>query len=104
MLIRLISLVILFINLNISNAFNAENNNFIYPQKKPSVFNKLNLKKNILPLNKPKGNQKKLSEIKDSIKPQPKPTKDKKAENKKDIKDESKPEKILKVEKIEKKK
>ncbi len=101
MLIRIISLVILFINLNISNAFNAENNNFIYPQKKPSVFNKLNLKKNILPLNKPKNNQKRLLKTQDSIQPQPKQAKEESIKNKKVTKEETKPKKILKVEKQE---
>ena len=41
MLIRLISLVFLFTIANSKMAFSLENNEFIYPQKKPSIFKKI---------------------------------------------------------------
>ena len=40
MLIRLISLVILFITLQNSAVISVESNDFIYPKNKPSVFKK----------------------------------------------------------------
>ena len=50
MLIRLISLVILFITLQNSVVISVENNDFIYPKNKPSVFKK-NLDKAKNPIN-----------------------------------------------------
>ena len=50
MLIRLISLVILFIALQSSVVISVENNDFIYPKNKPSVFKK-NLDKAKNPIN-----------------------------------------------------
>ena len=47
MLIRLISLVILFLSLNLSLFLYAENNTFIYPKNKPSIFKSIENKKNI---------------------------------------------------------
>ena len=55
--IRIISLVILFINLSVYEISYAQSNDFIIPKKKPSIFKKIDEKKNntklILPSNKP---------------------------------------------------
>ena len=55
--IRIISLVILFISLSVYEISYAQNNDFIIPKKKPSIFQKIDNKKNntklILPSNKP---------------------------------------------------
>ena len=59
MLIRIISLVILFFVLNYTSFLYAENDTFIYPRDKPSVFkkieaqNKTSLDKIIYPKTKP---------------------------------------------------
>ena len=58
MLIRIISLVILFNIINVKLIFSAENNVFIYPKDKPSIFKKNILKKKdtsniITPIKKP---------------------------------------------------
>ena len=71
MLIRIISLVIL---LNISTVgviFSAENNGFIYPKKKPSIFKKTITKEKLL----------KSSSIIPQKKPETKKKKKKKAKN-----------------------
>ena len=54
MLIRLISLVFLFSGLNFHAIIYAENNDFIYPKNKPSIFKKLPPKPSIItPSKKP---------------------------------------------------
>ena len=58
MLIRLISLVFLFTFFNKGIVFSVENNDFIYPLDKPSVFKKAKIIKNlsnkeIIPQKKP---------------------------------------------------
>ena len=58
MLIRIISLLVLFVAISISTTINAEDGYFIYPKKKPSVFKKIN--KKILPVAKPDNNKKML--------------------------------------------
>ena len=56
MLIRIISLVVLFVAMSISTTVNANDSNFIYPKKKPSVFKIFN--KKVLPVKKPTDNKK----------------------------------------------
>jgi len=51
MLIRIISLVVLFVAISVSTIINADDGNFIYPKKKPSVFKIIN--KKVLPVKKP---------------------------------------------------
>jgi len=64
MLIRIISLVILFITLNFWGLSYAQSDSFIYPKKKPPIFKKIERKKNesniILPSNKPVVSEKKV--------------------------------------------
>ncbi len=66
MLIRLISLVILFYSINNGYFLHAENNTFIFPKDKPSVFKKIEVKnkiikkKTILPKVKPLTEKKKI--------------------------------------------
>ena len=48
MLIRLISLVILFYSINNGYFLHAENNTFIFPKDKPSVFKKIEVKNKII--------------------------------------------------------
>ena len=48
MLIRIISLVFLLTHLITVAVISAENNDFIYPLSKPSVFKKINLKDQLL--------------------------------------------------------
>ena len=60
MLIRIISLVILFTFASIATTINAEDTSFLYPKKKPSVFKESN--KKILPVEKP-ANKKKSVKI-----------------------------------------
>ena len=91
MLIRKIRQVILFLLSNISILSSIENNGFIYPKEKPSVFKKKVDKINIEPKEKPKSN-KNIADSKKFLKPKKKP-------------DSTKPnkEKIQKVIDIEKK-
>ena len=73
MLIRLISLVFLFVFLKITSAFSEDNINFIYPKEKPSIFKKIdtakqNISKIPIPIKKP-GNSienKKLKKVEKS--------------------------------------
>ena len=58
MLIRIISLVILLNIINVKLLYSVENNEFIYPKDKPSIFKKNILKKKdssniITPIKKP---------------------------------------------------
>ena len=57
MLIRIISLVVLFISSTTYGVSYSQSNDFIIPKKKPSIFKKIDEKKNnttlILPSNKP---------------------------------------------------
>ena len=69
MLIRIISLVILFNVINSGLLYSAENADFIYPKKKPSIFKKVLLKKKqldliIRPVQKPDTKIKKIEENK----------------------------------------
>ncbi len=73
MLIRIISLVILFLLLNISVLFPLENNDFIYPKEKPSVFKKKVDKNNLTPKEKPKLTNKNIVKKKIFIEPKKKP-------------------------------
>ena len=75
MLIRIISLVFLFVATGVSTAIHAEDAYFVYPKKKPSVFKKIN--KKILPLTKPKANKKPIKINKDFLLPKDKPVKEK---------------------------
>jgi soluble lytic murein transglycosylase len=75
MLIRIISLVFLFVATGVSTAIHAEDAYFVYPKKKPSVFKKIN--KKILPLTKPKANKKPIKINKDFVLPKDKPVKEK---------------------------
>ena len=47
MLIRIISLVILFNISTIGTIFSVENNGFVYPKEKPSIFKKVIIKKKL---------------------------------------------------------
>ena len=73
MLIRIISLVVLFGAISISSVVNTEDVYFIYPQKKPSVFKKIN--KKILPIKKPKSNKNTVEIKKSFTLPKDKPIK-----------------------------
>jgi len=73
MLIRIISLVVLFVAISIPTSINAEDIHFIYPKKKPSVFKKIN--KKILPLEKPTINKKTAKTNKGFLLPKDKPRK-----------------------------
>ena len=52
MLYRIISLVILFVTFHHSYLISVENNDFIYPKNKPSIFKKIPIKKPLLEKNK----------------------------------------------------
>ena len=87
MLIRLISLVFLFLFLN-KNMLYSEENNFILPQTKPSIFKKIEniktpQKKVLVPQNKPIKDSKKLAIKKDKVEETKKILKDKSEEVKK---------------------
>ena len=73
MLIRIISLVVLFVAISIPASINAEDAYFVYPKKKPSVFKKIN--KKILPVEKPTINKKTAKTNKDFLLPKDKPRK-----------------------------
>ena len=100
MLIRIISLVVLFVAISIPTFINAENAQFIYPKKKPSVFKKIN--KKILPIKRPVIKEKITKLNNDILLPKNKPTKqvNKNIIKKKEIKKVEKKE-IKKVEKKE---
>ena len=71
MLIRLISLVILFAIMSFPATINAEDSLFVYPKKKPSVFKKIN--KKILPIKKPSSKQKSIKMGQSFLLPKNKP-------------------------------
>ena len=103
MLIRLISLVILFIITNVYHTSFADNNSFIYPKKKPPLSLKKSEVKNendikiLLPSSKPIKKQNFSIKGKSFIIPKEKPSKTKKiVENKK----KKVPEKTIKKEKV----
>ena len=96
MLIRIISLVVLFVAISIPTFINAENTEFIYPKKKPSVFKKIN--KKILPIKRPVIKEKITKLNNDFLLPKDKPAKqvNKNIVKKKEIKKVEKKEPLTK--------
>ena len=98
MLIRIISLVILFVISKVTLVSTMENNDFIYPKNKPSIFKKNITKNKVIPQKKPGSNSNATGDIKPFISPKEKPIQTSKIK-----KVESKTTKKTDINKIEKK-
>ena len=72
MLIRIISLVILFVISNATLVSALENNDFIYPKNKPSIFKKKITKNKVIPQKKPELRPKTTVDVKSFISPKKK--------------------------------
>ena len=73
MLIRIISLVILFMISKVTLVSTLENNDFIYPKNKPSIFKKKITKTKVIPQKKPGLSSNTTRDIKPFISPKEKP-------------------------------